>query len=87
MTGLTLFGSAVGICVGAIVLSPILKAFGKTNLDIHMGAIAEVGMIGIMIGGVWMVLNMLMTMFGVNIPVGFDAVDKLFTLDIPKKWW
>lgn len=87
MTGLTLFGSAVGICIGAVVLSPILKAFGKGNLDVYMGAIAEVGMLGLMIGGVWMVLNMIMTMFGINIPVGFDAVDKLFTLDIPKKWW
>ena len=87
MTGLTLFGGAIGICLGALVLSPLLKAFGKGHLDVHLGAIAEIGMIGLMIGGIWMVLNMVMIMFGINIPVGWEAVDKLFTLDIPKKWW
>lgn len=87
MSGLILFGSAVGICLASIVMSPILKAYGKGNLDTYMGAIAEIGMLGLMVGGIWMVLNMLMVMFGINIPIGWEAVDKLFTLDVPKKWW
>jgi hypothetical protein len=87
MTGITLFGGAVCVCLGAVVVSPILRAFGRGNLDVYVGAIAEVAMLGLMMGGIWMVIAMIMTMFGINVPIGFDAVDQLFTLDLPKRWW
>lgn len=87
MTGITLFGSAVAVCIGTAATSAVLKAFGKGNLDVHLGAIAELAMLGITMAGIYLVLSMIMTMFGISIPVGYEAVDKLFTLDPVKRWW
>jgi len=87
LTGITLFGSAVAVCIGTVAASSVLHVFGKKELATHLDAVAQLAMLGITMAGIYLVLAMLMHMFGISIPVGFDAVDKVFTIDPVRRWW